>query len=496
MTGFRGFQLLVAAACGALGVGCGQSVEPAADAEAGVVAKSGRPRVVVAIIDSGINPYHSFFNEGRPGLESRHYPPGSPPSAVTPDVLAEFGIDHDHIIALTRTGDPEADFAADAAQWAQVRAGEPYWFRGTNIIAVGRDATGRLILPDDDSEAEVHGNTTTASALAANPDAVIFFVEHDAGATSNDIGSKAAHDLAFLHPAVDIVSTSYGLAASAPEPLAFFDSFESVVYRGKLHFASAGNTPAATLGRGGSGPWWSIAVSGSNDDGDESETVSAVGQASGLQAYDGQTAQTAHLAHDFVADAFQNVPFCALCQSGTRFPFGTSLSTATAAGVASRIVLEARRRLGHGGGIGAPDERPAMVRGPAIELTNWQIRRAMEEAAWVPSVSGWTPEGAFHGFTIPVNAAAPWLQVAWGELTTRSEKQVVARALAYLGLGGELPHKDAGFCEYQSRVIEARHAYWDTVSPGAEALLPENDIFYGDGAKALDEDPFVYCAAE
>lgn len=496
MTGFRGFQLLVAAACGALAAACGQSAEPAADAEAGVVEKSGQPRVVVAVIDSGINPYHSFFNEDRPGLESRHYPRGAPPSSVTPEVLAEFGIDRDHVITLTRTGDAEADYAADAEQWAQVKAGEPYWFRGTNIIAVGRDASGRLILPDDDSEAEVHGNTTVASALAANPEAVIFFVEHDASADSNDIGSKDAHDVAFLHPAVDIVSTSYGLAASAPEPLAFFDSFESVVYRGKLHFASVGNTPAAAMGRGGAGPWWSIAISGSNDDRDEADKVSVVGQASGMQSYEGQTAETAHVTHDFVADAFQALPFCSLCETGTRSPFGTSLSTATAAGVASRIVLEARRRLGHAGGIGPPDGKPAMARGASVELTNWQIRRAMEEAAWVPSVSGWTPEGVFHGFTGPVNDAAPWVQVGWGELTTRPEKQVVERALARLGLGGEPPQKADGFCDYQTKVIEARHAYWDTVSPWAEANLPGNPVFTGEGADALDSDPFIYCGAE
>jgi hypothetical protein len=58
------------------------------------------PRVVVADVDSGVNPYHEAF-----------YAHG--PSEVTPDVLAEFGIGADGVVELTRTGDFAADFAAD-----------------------------------------------------------------------------------------------------------------------------------------------------------------------------------------------------------------------------------------------------------------------------------------------------------------------------------------------------------------------------------------------
>src|SRR3954454_5523736 len=46
-----------------------------------------RPRVVVADIDTGINPYHSFFHVKKP--------------SVTPAVLAEFGIDAARVITLT-----------------------------------------------------------------------------------------------------------------------------------------------------------------------------------------------------------------------------------------------------------------------------------------------------------------------------------------------------------------------------------------------------------
>ena len=487
MAGLRNFQLLAAAVLGALAAGCEQSLDAGVDARAGSPDVPGKARVVVAVIDSGINPYHEFFNAGGRS-SSPIYPPGSPPSAVTPDVLAEFGIDHDHILDLTRTGDPAADYAADAAKWAAVRPREAYWFRGTNIIAVGRDTAGPLILPNSDDSGQVHGVAVAASALAANPEAIIYFIENDSG-NSDDLGSKDSHDLAFLHPAVDIVSTSYSTPV-LPEPLAFFDSFLGVVGLGKLHFSSGANDePGVGMWRGGSGPWWSVGISGSHGGTHGNVVV-------GYNDFEGQTAETAgNLMFDFVADAFQELPFCATCQTGTRQPFGTSLSTPSAAGVASRVLLEARRAAGHGRGIVLGHGPAAMVEAGARIVTNWELRRALEQAAYVPTTAEWNPIGLGSGTTVPVNDAAPWLQVGWGELSSDPDKHVVEEALAFLGFGAPTRSKAAGFCDYQTKGIQARHEYWDNVSPGADQNLPDLTVYGGDGAGEVEQDPFIYCGS-
>src|SRR5687767_8672883 len=89
-----------------------------------------RPRVVVAVPDSFTNPYHDFFHAGSPIYKN------SKPSSVTPAVLKEFGIGKDNIITLTRTGNFAADFAKDKAQFDNIEKGQPYWFKGTNLLGV------------------------------------------------------------------------------------------------------------------------------------------------------------------------------------------------------------------------------------------------------------------------------------------------------------------------------------------------------------------------
>ena len=87
-----------------------------------------------------------------------------------------------------------------------------------------------------------HGVGTSSSVLTANPDAVMFFIE-----VVENLGSAESHELAFTHPAVDIVTTSYGASIPEtgfplPEDRAFEFTYEGVVNRGKLHFSSGGNT--------------------------------------------------------------------------------------------------------------------------------------------------------------------------------------------------------------------------------------------------------------
>lgn len=427
--------------------------------------------MVVADIDTGINPYHDFYNAG-----STIYPEGHPPASVTPELLAELGIDAAHQLQLTRTGDFAADFAADAALWAGIKKGELYWFKGTNIVAVTlkEPAEGSIpILPD--SEDDTHGVGTSSSVLTANPEAVLMFVEPDA------LGSEASHAFAFLHPAVDIVTTSYGSSIPVtgiplPEANTFYKTFEGVVALGKLHFSSAGNGPGLSPLRAGAGPWWSIGVSGFEEDSSNGRTL-----LSGLFP-------------DFISDFTQNLPYCMACEEGTNeFTAGTSFSTPLSAGIASRVLLEARRLLGHGGGIEVrPGNQSLMaVAADGTTLSNWQLRRALEEAAYLPPIADYDPvEGVFDLGGLPINPAAPWLQIGWGVLSANPDKGVVAEALAQLGLAG-MPRavKDVGYCSFQTGLVQLRHQYWDNVSP----IGAMNPVLTGGAVGEYEEDPFIYC---
>ncbi len=408
------------------------------------------PRTTVAVIDSAINPYHTFFNVGGEAYTTQA------PSSVTPEVLAAFGIDEAHILDLTRTGDFAADYAADkAAIWDQINPGELYWFRGTNIIAVSYDGGTRPILPDD--SADTHGVGTSAAVVRANPEAIILFVE---GITDE------AETFAFNHPQVDIVSTSYGPIASIPLPYHIENSYVGVVRNGKLHFGAADNSPSTAVQDSTAGPWWSIGVAGFQEETTE-----------GDQILSGSLA-------DFAADFTQSLPYCFDCEAGYRSVSGTSFATPRSAGTMSKILLETRRALGHSGGITSVNSTPVMAQGQGKVITNWQLRRALEEAAYYPTIYDYTAAGAtgtFDRTSVPVLDPAPWAQVGWGVITPAAEHEVVSQSLAQLGIAGDVTRaKDPLACEYMTTLIQARHAYWDNIAIESESWLEQAD-------------PYIYC---
>ena len=406
--------------------------KPAATAEVA-------PRVVVADVDSGINPYHGFFHSG--------------PSSVTQDVLDEFGIGPSQIISLTRTGDFAKDFKADKAEWDAVQRGVPYWFEGTNIIGISFDPNGKPILPDDSGDS--HGTGTAAAVLNANPEAIVVMAE--------GTGNADAETFAFTHPAVDIVTTSYGFPGSPPIPFHLENSYDGTVKRGKMHFGASDNSPALSPPDGTSGPWWTVAVAGFHED-----------TTGGRETLSGNVI-------DFVSDFTQNLPYCHDCESGTKNVSGTSFATPRSAGTASKVLLDARRAAGHVGGpvVVADSTDSLIVQGKGLSLTPWQLRRALEEAAVYPGLADYKGLGTRHA---PVLDQAPYVQTGWGILSPDAKYGVVDQALAQLSLrDGARKPKGGAACEFNNAQHDARHVYWDNVAVGSQSFFTS------------DDDPFVHC---
>lgn len=417
--------------------------------------KNSESRVVVAIADSAFNPYHSFFYAG-----SLIYP-DSAPSSVTPSVLAEFGIPPENQIDLTRSGVIATDIAADAEFWNRVKRGQPYWFKGTNLIAISTCDVSPLV-PTNLKDS--HGVGVSAAAQKANPEAILLLIEE---CRVDGVGRISGVDLAITHPATDIFSYSYTVAA--PAPISEHDSYRGVVELGRLMFQSAGNEPGLTPIQPGPGFWWVIGVSGYEELGGGGQTLLAANFP------------------DFVSDFTDTaLPDCLDCETELDTKSGTSYSAPRAAGVASRVLLEARRTLGHGGGvITADDGRPALIATGGRVITNWDLRRALEEAAYVDyGIEDYSFEGeAIPG--APINPAAPWLQLGWGDLTALPEKQVIQEALAHLGLATPARFKDQGFCDFQAANMRFRQQYWDVAA--ATAALR------GQSESVPDPNPYRYC---
>jgi len=421
------------------------------------------PRTVVSVIDSGVNPYHAFYHAGSP-----IYPIGAEPTAVSLPVLQDFGIEPDCAINLKRTGDFAADYQADvdSGLWEQASICDMVWFVGTNVLAKTFGPGSRPYLPD--TESDTHGVGTSAAVLFANPEAVLVFVEGI---------SDASETFAMTHPAIDFVSTSYGAIGSIPSTDHLTDSFVGTYDWGKLHFGACDNSPSPAIQDSTCGPWWSVGIAGfeetqANEPGDSSN---------GRQIVSGTFP-------DFIADFTQTLPYCAECEDGYDDGVGgTSFATPRSAGTASKILLEARRALNYLGGAYIGNGRPLMAAGildgQPLTITNWQLRRALEEAAWVPGAADYDPALGVGELAAPILDPAAWVQVGWGVISPADEAEVISKTLSLLGItDGDVTGKDAGFCEFQNGLIATRKLYWDTVTVDSQTFL-----------NAPSPDPYIYC---
>jgi hypothetical protein len=390
-------------------------------------------QVVVAVIDSGVNVYHDYYQRAQPV-----------PNNVVGSFVNSLDQKAPRQIQLTTAGTYEERLTADQAIWDNISHGELVHFAGTNVLGISFTVPEDGFADDREENPILdeggHGTGTTSSVLGANSDAIIVLVE---GA-----GNAAGEVWVAEQSWIDLMSLSYGYPGSLPLGRAVFDEGTYEATRaawdaGKIPFGASDNSPATSAQDETSGPPWVIGIAGDHPD---------------VQCREGASGNLP----DFTADFTQELPrYQTIDEFG--FTSGTSFATPTSAGVASGAIQGVRAAWGHEGGI---TDGALAVHADGTTLTNWGVRDALNTTAvyFTESTPGCgtgessSPDDAvFDGGTRqPVNPESPWQQMGWGHLGP----EIIAPTVAHL-LGTEVtPAKPDQAVQYQEGVYEAREEYW------------------------------------
>jgi hypothetical protein len=182
-----------------------------------------RPFVVIAFIDTGINPYHQDFRAPEfvhdPTQYIEGYPAGTPGLELSFDVADTEGYD--------------AAVAADQTAWNQVPFRQLRWIPGTRIIggygATSSSGSAPWIL-DNNGHGTGVASVAAGQFYGSNPNALIVAVEG-----LGDFGLNWATS----QPWIDIVSNSWGFIANAPAPSS--NQTREATRRGQSVLFAAGN---------------------------------------------------------------------------------------------------------------------------------------------------------------------------------------------------------------------------------------------------------------
>jgi hypothetical protein len=360
--------------------------------------RTGDGHVVVATVDSGVNPYHEAFR--RPGWTAHPatYLSGFPERAEALDLTFPAGSYWDAV-------------QADADVWAGVEEHRTYWVPGTNLLV--RDQGDVSFVAADEDERSIldevgHGTQVAGTVNQAHSGATILAVE----STRN-----GALDWAARQPYVDVISLSYGAPASGPlAPLQ--DGIEAARENGKVLVVSAGNNPNPQVLTRPNGPPKAISVGGAHPE-------------------DGADAFTSSKGVDVVSDfTVGNLPEAETRQARGSAT-GTSFSAPNVAGTLARVLEDLRERAGdtdeakEGGLVDVP---PAMEAGPYLDdgvLGARELRDAMNRTARYQATTDYDSDAPLeHPLSIPAPSApgAPWVQQGWGYVGPGLADDVAATA--------------------------------------------------------------------
>lgn len=415
-----------------LSVAVGVSWAAPAGAQA---ATSGQPTVVVAVADTGVNPYHEMYYR--------------PENTAHPCTWVA-GFDDCSIPALELSIGEYATYeeavAADRAVWDAVKLHQWYWIPRTNIIGAVCEGTGSIstsvgvCILDDNG----HGTGTTSSVLTEEPDALLLVHE----------GNSGAYDLATAPVVPDLQSHSW--APPAPLPLHAADPLVpgGSVFCGDRAFDVE---TILFLAAGNEAPFPTFLDCSRVDN-----RVQVVGG-----GYPGYWTPVSWSAYDF-ASWFCRPTALHTSTTDMRDSYcGTSFSAPTAAGTAAAALLAIRRAEGYGG------------RSTADMVSASVSREAFIGA--LRSAATYTPDSKFDNTPdvfspgIPLPEQAPYLFWGYGWLDS-----TVAAAVTACALDGDCPAKSDEAATYNEQRRAIRSATFDDVVPPA----PQNDAGSGRDAGA------------
>ena len=363
---------------------------------------------VVAPIDTGINVYHDHFRTNE----------------TYPEWLLD-GLGVTMTCELTFIGTWQERYEADKEMcWDRINSTDIVYFPGTKIIGTTPDDNTDIPILDDPSDG--HGTAVTGAVIDANPDAIIFFVEGF---------SDAAVLAAANQPLVDIISTSFGPIGSIPVP-GIEDATEvAVVVEKKIHTGAADNSPSPAVQDSTAGPPWSIGISGYAEEGDDQkETMSG--------SYP-----------DIAVDWTQILPNHDDID-GYHETSGTSFATPRTAGLLSKVIQHLRTESGDFSSGADPEIRNGfLVNSDSMNVSQAQIRDALNLSAWYPSFSTWDPLSG----TTPVSPIAPCTQIGWG-VVNESNVQPIINHLNGNTIQPDRP-ADVTLCMETNQ--EIRESYWN-----------------------------------
>ncbi len=361
-----------------------------------------RSYTVIAPIDTGINPYHMHFQ--------------------TDEILPDWFIQSmgtTLVCNLSQNGTYQERVDADMETcWNKITTSDIVYFPGTRIFAQSPDGDSGVLILDDPSDG--HGTAVTGAVIDADPDAVIFFVEGF---------SDSAVLAAGTHPMVDVITTSFGAIGSLPVPGIEDATKVAVIDNHKIHTGAADNTPSPAVQDATAGPPWSIGVSGyAEGDDDQKETMSG--------SYP-----------DMASDWTQVLPNHQDID-GYHETSGTSFATPRTAGFLGHIMTTLRAQFNDSGSGG---RNGSLVDGD-VQITNSDIRNALNLSGWYPSFSSWNPGSG----TTPISPVLPCSQVGWGVLNWSN----IDPMIEHLNGVQTLPQRPSDVVTCMQTNQELREAYW------------------------------------
>lgn len=398
--------------------------EASADAEAAGITSD----VIVALIDTGIQPYHDAFK--------------APPDWQPPKIPGAISLGEDF----------QKRVLADLGVWNELQPNQIYYFESTRVFAVSKfhhssavNARDNPHVIYDDEVGELGHGTGTASLVAqASPHATILMVESSGSLNNAWIWVRD-------QPWIDVVSVSQGAVANLPDtdpgPDRDAHVTQQIVGNGKLVVGSAGNQPTPNVMDATAAPWV-IAVGGAEER-TRGETII--------------TSKLADVVANFTSDRVAN-------KSDLHGYFrngGTSMGTPVVAGTLAEALYELRHRYRD---PGVRLEHGALVDATGKTITNADLREALNATAaywdttqYDPTNYTYTQPFELLGLTVPIlpavwgTSVGPWTQMGWGFVDERLVPDLVAI------LSGEkpMPEKPADAVRFMDQVAEIKAKYWE-----------------------------------